>query len=200
VAIRASHTLKTAPAEPSITIEEAKLQLKLEEDFGDEDDLIETILFAADRMVENRTSRSLIQGVYEYVADQWDCNYCIKLWPGNLVEVASVEYWDTSNVLQTLSTNDYEVDTRSKPGRIWLKTTPSLYDRHDAILITYTVGYGASGDDAEAQRAAIPSDLKAWLKLQIATLYENRQVFLDGVIGLNSIQTYSDHLIFPYVL
>jgi uncharacterized phiE125 gp8 family phage protein len=200
VAITESHTLITAPSESVLSLEEAKAQIKYEDPDGVDDDLIQSLAFAADRMAENKTNRAFMQATYEYVADQWPSWGIIKLWPGNLVSVTSVKYYNSENVLTTMSADDYEVNTRSKPGRIIISELPSLYDRFDAIVITYVVGYGAAGAEADVQRAAVPEDVKAWMKLNFATLYEHRQLFTDGQVQMGSIHTYADSLIYPYIL
>jgi uncharacterized phiE125 gp8 family phage protein len=199
VVITESHTLTIAPTESTLTLEEAKAQIKLEDSDGIDDALIESLCKAADRLAENKTGRSFMQATYEYVADQWACNDIIKLWPGNLVSVTSVKYYDSNNALTTLvAGTDYEVNKRSRPGRIIMINTPTLYDRHDAILVTYVVGYGAADASADEQRAAIEEDVKTWMKLNMATLYEHRQIFSDG--QMSNIQTYADMLIYPYIL
>jgi uncharacterized phiE125 gp8 family phage protein len=193
-----SFTLKTPQSEYVLTLAEAKAQVKMEDDTVD-DTLIEAALKAADQLAQDKTGRAFMQSTWEYVADSWDCNYEIKLWPAPLVEVVSVKYYDETNTEQTLSTSDYQVDSRSKPGRVLLKTTPSLYDRFDAITIEFVAGYGVADAEAEAQRALVPDPIKSWVKLNIATLYENRQLYSDTV-NLANILTYSDQLIFPYIL
>jgi uncharacterized phiE125 gp8 family phage protein len=199
--ITESYNLITPATESTITVEEARLQLRNEDDTERIDEsLIQSLCFAADRMAENKTGRALMQATYEYAADSWPCHGVIKLWPGNLVAVASVNYRDSDNVEQTLvEGTDYEVNKRSMPGRVIMINMPSLKCRHDAIVITYTVGHGAADVEAEAQRALVPEDIKSWMKLQLATLYENRQLFTEGM-SLQSIQTYSDLLIYPYLL
>ena len=197
--ITESYNVVTPAAESVLTLDEAKAQLRMEDSDGIDDALIQSIARAADRMFENKTGRALMQASYEYVSDQWPCNGIIKLWPGNLVSVESVKYYDSNNVLQTMAEGtDYEVNKRSKPGRIILLESPSTYERHDAIQVLYTVGHGASGADTEAQRALVDEDIKAWLKLNLGTIYKHRELTTDDKIG--DIHSYADYLIYPYLL
>lgn len=197
--ITESYNVLTPASESVLTMEEARLQLRLDDD-GYEDSLIQSICKAADALAENRTSRAFMQSTHEYSANSWPCyTNEIRLWPGNLVRVNSVKYYDSNNVLQTLvADTDYQVNSRSKPGRIIMLETPSLYDRPDAVIVEYIAGYGAYEANADAQREAIPEDVKIWMKLNVATLWANRQLFTDEKIG--SIQTYADHFIYPYIL
>jgi uncharacterized phiE125 gp8 family phage protein len=192
-----SYKLSTAPAYTTLSLTEAKLQLRVDGD--DEDTLIQSLMKAVDQIAENKTNRAFMQSGYTMYSDSWQCDY--TLWPAPLVTVASVKYYDSDNVLQTLDTSNYIVYSDFTPGILSIKTTatlPTLYDRLDAVQITYTVGYGAVDATEDAQRAAVPESVRSWIKLNLTTLYEHRQLFTEG--SLANISTYADTLIYPYVL
>lgn len=89
-----------------------------------------------------------------------------------LQAVTGITYYDDSNTLQTLAPSAYLVDAVSEPGRVvpaigtaW----PSTANRPNAVQVTYTAGYGASG-------AAVPQSILHWILLMTATMYENREL------------------------
>jgi len=71
---------------------------------------------------------------------------------GNLASVAQVYYTDTDYTQNTFSTDYYNVDTSSEPGRIVLEygdnwPTASL-SPENPIEIEFTCGYGANAVQA----------------------------------------------------
>ena len=53
-------------------------------------------------------------------------------------------------------------------------STPTLYDRADAIEIRFKCGYGAS-DDADEGGAKVPEAIKSAVLLIVGHLYEKRE-------------------------
>ena len=49
---------------------------------------------------------------------------------------------------------------------------PTIYDRFEAMVIRFTLGYANAG--------AVPEDIKLAIKLLLATWYENRQTVVTG--------------------
>jgi uncharacterized phiE125 gp8 family phage protein len=192
-----SYRLSAAPSYTTLSLAEAKAQLRVDGD--DEDLLIQSLMKAVDQIAENKTNRAFMQAGYTMYSDCWQVDF--TLWPAPLVEVVSVEYYDRDNVLTTLDADNYIVYSDFVPGILSMKSTatlPNLYDRKDAIIITYTSGYGSSGSAEGAQRSAVPESVRSWIKLNLSTLYEHRQLFTEGSMG--NIHTYADSLIYPYIL
>ena len=88
-----------------------------------------------------------------------------------LVTVASVKYYDSDGVLQTVAEADYQTDTISEPGRVkpavdcaW----PGVQaGRYNAVEIQYTAGY-ATAD-------AVPEVFKNLLRWIAALWFRNRE-------------------------
>jgi hypothetical protein len=92
-----------------------------------------------------------------------------------LVSIDSVQYLDTTNILQTLNLSQYVVTTGS-PGRmapifgaIWPVTLPQI----GAVQIQFTAGYSADA-------SAVPANVVAAIKLVLGLLYENREAVIQG--------------------
>jgi len=90
--------------------------------------------------------------------------------------LTSIKYYDTDNSLQTLSTDNYDADVITEPGRIQVAygyTWPSTYDRHNAVQVLFATGYSTSDTEA-TQQAAVPNIIKEAMLLHIGHNYDNR--------------------------
>lgn len=208
----------TPPVDTPVSLAEGKIQLKMIEDTT-EDGLIKSLLRAATSMAEIRTNRALMQQIWEwrgvdFPGLMWMLNYARYSWPmdvmidaegymrlrpGPLIAINSVKYWSTTQ--QTLAASAYVVDTGLIPGRFAFTgaALPSVDNRPDAVTINFTCGYGAAGDDTTTQQGKVPEDIKTWIKLQLGTLYENRQTIVTGR-HIEDIEPYATAILNPYIL
>lgn len=164
----------TAATNLPLTTDEAKAHCRVT--FADDDTLIEQLIHAATDEVETRCQRTLCQTTWALTLDAFP-EGGIKLPMPPILSVSSIVYFDSTGAQLTLNPADYIVDTASEPGWVWLapgKTWPATQDRINAVTVTYTAGYLAGGT-AQQQRDAVPKDLRAWLLIRVATLYENRE-------------------------
>ena len=86
-----------------------------------------------------------------------------------IVSITSINYFDSFNADQTLSTDVYTLDAPNrhlllKPEQAW----PSIYERWDAITIVYS-----------ASSASVPEIIKQALKLQVDVMFELRGMTKD---------------------
>lgn len=160
-----------------VSIYEAKSYLNLVSSFTTDDVIIAQMLNAAYKEVETWTGRKLLtQTVTEYW-DDWPDGDAFELPYGTLQSVTSVKYKDSDGTENTLSTDDYIVETAGKIGRVVLaygETWPSttLYPSKP-IYITYVCGYGANSGH-------VPGPIKTVIKMLTTDAYENRD---DTFIG-----------------
>lgn len=172
----------------------AKLDLKV--DNTEEDDLIDILIQAAREYVEERTQRSLITQTRRMKLDYFPKCDTLTLPFGPVQSVSSITYYDDNDDSQTLSSNDYWVDTDSKIPRVVIKNNwPSTYDRPNAVTVTYVCGYGASA-------STVPSQLRKAILLLVGHFYENRQnVIVSGSpTGVVEIPFGVEALIAPYII
>lgn len=181
-------TRTTDAATEPVTLKEAKLHLRV--DWPQEDDLINRLIGAARRRVEEWEWRSHITQTWKAEADDFDCisdgDGTIWLPRPNLISVTSVKYYDNTDTQQTLTAStDYEVDASSRPGRIALpenKSWPDVDERVNAVEIIYTAGYGAASD--------VPEETKAAILLLVEHWYRNRGVMgpsMEMPMGVKSL-------------
>ncbi len=156
--------ITSAPSDELLSVEDAKRHLRVMS--SDLDDEIASLIRAARDYCERFTQRTLRTTVTRTLKQRYwwqscyaggfigslDCRYRtgssgLKLpWPP-LLTVSGITYYDTDNAQQTLGTGNYTVETSTDGGGrvIWTSTAtiPSLYDREDAITITFTAGYAS---------------------------------------------------------
>jgi uncharacterized phiE125 gp8 family phage protein len=102
-----------------------------------------------------------------------------------LISIDSVQYYDTNEVLKTLTAWDsnsnptgiyYPAFKNAEPGCLALRadsTFPDVYARPDAIQIKFTAGYGIAP-------SSVPKNLKNAVLLLTKHLYDNRDVIVVG--------------------
>jgi uncharacterized phiE125 gp8 family phage protein len=88
-----------------------------------------------------------------------------------LISVTQIQYIDTSQVLQTLATSEYQYSAKKIPGKIapapfkvWPQTDPLSFD---AVQVTYVAGHASAG--------VIPNVILQAIKYLVGHLYENRE-------------------------
>lgn len=166
----------TPPAQMPVSLEEAKLHLRV--DFDDDDELITALIGAATKHLDGPDGwlgRALITQTLEYRADEF-CEV-IRLPYPPLQSVTSVKYLDNDGVTQTLSTGVYRTigggASATSIVQVYGQSWPSIRYTDEAVQIRYVAGYGDDPED-------IPEPIRQALLLMIGHLYENREAVLVG--------------------
>ena len=170
-----SKVIYAATADP-ISLQEAKTHLRVDHD--DEDALINILKQAATEMAELHTGRSFCTQTRVMKFDNFPSgDICIQ--NGPLISISGTDtasspntlgitYYDDDEVLQTLSASEYWVDSSSNIARIIFKDSwPSTYDMPNAVIVTYTAGYG--------DPITVPGAIRQAILLILGHLYENRE-------------------------
>ncbi len=177
-----SYTINENGVEP-ITLSEAKQQCYIPTSYSDSDtdELLTSFIKSARMYAENRMWRQLVDATITLKLDDFPMSYnefkkeVIYLPRAPLVSVTSIKY-ETDAGTETISSDDYRVDTTSEPARIEPVTFwPSPKDQINAVTITYEAGYGDSGGESN-----VPEDIKVGIKMRVKSLYDNR----DSVVLL----------------
>lgn len=191
-----NYTLVTAPTAEPMTLAQAKLHLRVDDDITADDALIGALVTAARRWCEQYTGRALVQQTWDL---RQDCNYgFIEIHKVPLQEVSAIFYIDEDGVEQTLDTDLYDVDIYSEPARItpaWNETWPDYRAVPNAWRVRFVAGYSVGSPADLAQN--VPAELIAAMKLVIGHLYENREsVVLNGVPQV--VPQGAEYLAHPY--
>ena len=188
--IRTSLVETTPPTVEPISLEEAKLWLRV--DHTEEDDLITELEKSARRSCEAFTRRSFINTTWTLKLDEFPSAECrtslasissarsdeITLPRSPLSSVTSITYTDTDGNTQTVSASNYTVDTGSEPGRVvpaFNAFWPLTRNVINAVSVLHVSGYGAA-------ETSVPSGLKIAIRVLMADLYEERGSFVVGTV------------------
>lgn len=163
--IKQSTNIYTAAASASVSTANAKAHLRVEH--SDDDTLIDAYVQAAEKEVEGYTNRTLISTVYDLYLTDFPANGIVLPF-SPVTAIASIKYYNGSNVETTWDTANYHYNIYEEPCIIrYTDSTPDVYeDRSNAVVVRFTAGY--------ANAAAIPAPLVQAVKLLVGDLYENR--------------------------
>lgn len=145
----------------------AKLQLRLESSYTDEDTLIDAYVVAAISNCENFINGHIQPKTLVLWFDQFQ-NYEFETYP---VIVSSVKYYKKDEAsLTTLATTDwYTTKTSNKKTKLVIDEIPGDVedDRPDVVQVTATLGYASAN--------LIPEPIVLAIKLQVSDMYERRE-------------------------
>lgn len=181
-----------APTEEPLTLAEARQHLRIPAEVTDEDPLIQALIQAVRQFAEGQTSRFLVT---QRVLATADCfSPCMTIDRAGVQSITAIRYLDLAGVWQTVPTTDWVADpvdpVRITPrfGRIWPVPMPQIA----SVQIEFMAGYGPA--------SAVPEGIKSWMKMRLASLYENREE--AAIMHRGSIQPlpYVDRLLDPFTL
>jgi uncharacterized phiE125 gp8 family phage protein len=157
--------LVTAPTELPLTLEEVKLQLRI--DGNEEDALLTGLIQAATEHVQNITNRQLMPATYELSLDRLNASIPLPRPPFAAIttltaidEVGQVVEFEAD----THFTSDYTSDAATVYGvadSLWFDNS------YTGVKVTYEAGYPTAAD--------IPALIKQAMLLIIGYLYNNRE-------------------------
>jgi uncharacterized phiE125 gp8 family phage protein len=209
------------PTVEPITLAEAKSHLRVID--NDDDSLIIAMIKAVRSIAEDRTRRSLCLQTWRATLDAFPGpslmgvpagipyslpRHAIILERPPIQSITSIQYVAMDGTTQSMPTTDFvdltvggtiRVDDpcRITPqfGKIWPVTLPQI----GAVSIVYTTGY-STDPSAATQAAAVPDAIKAWMKLRLAALYENREEFIVDQRIVLVENPFVDSLLDPHIV
>lgn len=183
--------LITGPTSEPITLDALKLHLRITG--SAEDTLLQELLAACRREVEEVTGRALVTQTWELALDGWPRAFC-ELPRGPLQSITSVTYYGADQTLHTLAADQYHAVTQTTPG--WFEWAPGVsaptlsVDRVLRVFVRYVAGY-AVGE--------VPAPLVQAILLLCGHLYEHREAVVTGTIAV-ALPWAVEALIGPYRL
>jgi uncharacterized phiE125 gp8 family phage protein len=164
--------LLAGPAEEPVSLVEAKLFLKVDDEA--EDGLITTLIGAARLHVEGVTGRALLAQSWRVVLDGWPTDRQVKLPVTPFMAVTEITAYDADGTGHDILLAQF----LREPDRLLLPTTvigmPVLRERQ-GIEVDYVAGFGTEPHD-------VPPDIRQALLALVAYWYEHR----DAVIVAGS--------------
>jgi len=170
--------LITPASELAVSLAEAKLHLRVTA--SAEDALIEALIVAATEMAEQATNGTAIMPqTWELTLDAFPPSFKLEVTP--VASISSIKYFDADGVQQTLDSALYTLDAARDQAPAYVvpaygTSWPATRNQVNAVTLQFVAGY--------ANAAAVPDSIKAWIKLQVGAMYENRQ-------ASGTVQTYA---------
>lgn len=171
-------SLVTPPSVSPVSVDDCKLQLRIEDTYDDE--YIQILIDAATEYVGGRDgllgNKLLINQTWDYstTGPDSDGKLCLPFSP--VSSIASITYYDGDEVSQTATVSDFNLFgdedyayLKPKTGNTW----PTIYNRPDGITVQFVAGYGAAASD-------IPKNITQAILLIVAHWYENRTAVTHG--------------------
>lgn len=166
------------PSSELITLEEARLHLKLDAEGSPlahpDDALVEALITAARQSAENFMNAPVGECVRELRLSNFASEIAI---PDRVVSITAVTYIDTNGSTQVVDSGDYELaGTPAAPilRPVYDGEWPTdIRDQDDAVRIRYTTGYSTGSPNT------LPAAIKAAMLLTIGHLYANRQAVAE---------------------
>jgi uncharacterized phiE125 gp8 family phage protein len=180
----------TAPTYEPVTLAEAKLWLRIDEDDTDQDAMVMLLIRAMTERAEQITGRAFVKRTLELRMDEFP-GFEIELPGAPLLSVSSIQYV-TADGIQTLDASPtwWQEDNIREPGVVappegdsW----PNTADVLNAVRITYRVGYSSPN--------LIPKSVRLWMQAMIGTYYENREQVVTGTIFSSLARPFTDGLL-----
>jgi len=169
------------PASTSVSLIDAKAFLRILH--SDDDALITDIIKSVEEHTQNILNRQLEVATYELYTD----DFISKLPKNPIIEVLKIEYMGADGVYVELDSSTYYLYERDGIGYISYSEVPTFKEHQKAIKITFSCGY-----------AEVPSAIKSYMKVKIATYYENREEFVIGTITSDFKDGFISDLLKPY--
>jgi uncharacterized phiE125 gp8 family phage protein len=171
-----SLTLIQGPEVEPVSLAEARMQCRVDDDNTAEDALLESFITAAREMCEHELGRALISQTWEVTLDAFP-SVEIELPKPDVLAVTSVAYIGPDLVEATVPSNQYVLDAATPPA--WLLPAAgtawpaAVQGTTNAVRVRFTAGFGPAASD-------VPESIKSWIKLQVAALYKHREAFASG--------------------
>lgn len=166
--------LITPPENEPISLEEAKLYLRVDHD--DEDALIKQLITAAREFCEQYQKRVHGEQTWEVYPARAQ-NYYQITHPVPIKNIDEVEYLlEDGTTTETLSSSDFRSDLRSDtlPAELFIVNPPTVkLDKFTPITIKVTAGSNE-----------VPARVVQAMYLLIGTFYENRESFSAQATGI----------------
>ena len=168
------HTITAESAELPVSLEAVRMQLRMDDLRHDDEYLIMQIKAQCALIEKQYQCALLTKTVVEHHSrfPQYSTETLFISGIGPVNSVTSIAYYDSSNTLQTWASSEYVFTASSGGANISLKPDyywpTDLANRPDAVVVTYSAGYGSGP-------SSLPSNVTAGILSRIARAYTNRE-------------------------
>lgn len=171
-----SSTQTVAPSTTAITLQQAKDHLRI--DGPQDDDYVTELINVATLAVEQYGRQALIRQTRRMDLPAFNDEIVMDFPP--LASVSAITYTASgATTSSTLSSDVYDVDATSHPGRVlrsqgqsWPATKE---DKFNAVQITYVTGFATAS-------SGVPANYRHAIKLLIDRWYNDRTDYITGTM------------------
>ena len=162
---------------------------------GADDQRARLLLESARDYCERWSERTLrLSATRTYATCEWPSDGWVLRHPP-VLSLTSITYYDSDNASQTLSSSYYST-TITAEGFAHVEFTPSavlpsLYDRQDAVAVTYATGYSSADAAPAAAKYAIVLAAKAALDVSDVRASERMEHAAKNMLSTVSAPTYA---------
>ena len=152
---------------------------------SDDDDMITSMILMAQQSAELIMNRQIMPCTYELYFDAMEIVMVLPRPP--FLELVSFQTYDGSvwnNV------GKYELDDKVTPAALHPTSWGTISPAKNGVKVVYRAGW--------ADATKVPEPIKSWIKIQVATYYENRESFVIGVSVSELPQSHVDSLVERY--
>ena len=180
-------TLLEGPLLEPVTIAEARKQCELGTSTA-HDDHLELLIQSAREQWEHDTDSCVITQVWSVTLDYFK-GVEIELPKRPIQEIADIQYYDQGNVLRPLDEAVFSFNPAARKIHLNSQQSwPDVYDRWDAVTITFVCGV----DTVEE----VPAIQKQAIRLLIGHYFENRDMLMSD--AMQAVKGY-EHLVRRYL-
>ena len=183
--------LSSAPTLTPVSVAEAKVHLRIDSSFTDDDTYIGTLIDVATLAAENYTNLALMEQTFVLDIDAFPDYFNLLKGTLRTLTINSITYKDENNSSQTLAASNYVADGSIKPARVYYTPDayiPSTFEIPNAVNVNFTLGFTAASQ--------VPAPIKQAILLMIGTYYETRQTVSDRTY--KEIPQSAEYLLMPY--
>tara|TARA_R100000654_G_scaffold30569_2_gene55445 strand:+ start:1128 stop:1793 length:666 start_codon:yes stop_codon:yes gene_type:complete len=183
--------LSTPPSLTPVSVAEAKVHLRIDSSFTDDDTYIGTLIDVATLAAENFTNLAIMEQTFVLDIDAFPDYFNLLKGTLRTLTINSITYKDENNASQTLAASNYVGDGSIKPARVYYTpdaSIPSTFEIPNAVNVNFTLGFTAASQ--------VPAPIKQAVLLMVGTYYETRQTVSDRTF--KEIPQSAEYLLLPY--
>jgi len=153
------YTIVTPASTLPVSVVNVKTHLRIDS-YTDHDSLIESYIKATTKTLEQRANICVSEQTWKLILEPGEVLENIYFYKSPVKSITSIKYYDSDNSQQTISIDDYTTILSLRPAQIIFDSVPSVYDRSDAMEITFVGGF-----------TAIPDDITLAIKQRVFNVY-----------------------------
>lgn len=156
-----------------------------------QDTVMTAYIKAATENAKQFTGREFLNTTWQLLLNNFPSRIALTKSP--VSSVTSVSYYNSDNVLTTLSADEYQVVEGGEygfAGIVFDGNIPSTYNKEQNVVIEYVSGYGSATSN-------VPEAIRVAVMMQAANWFANRE---SEQTGTNVVQLANgvQHLLYPY--